>query len=306
MLGREGRFERPPDDHGEEVGVRDVRDGVGSPDLSVAQDGDTIGDLPNLAEAVRDVDDGRSLCRKLSDGGEEEVDGILGERRRRLVEDEKPRRHGERLGELEEVAAGDAERRDAIVEVALEMDVVEERAHRPRAIGVASSKMLGGDRHTDVLGDGHVREEGRMLVDDRDPELLRDHGREVLHRRALEDDRAAVGRRRARGDVHQRRLPGAVLPEESVHLAREHVERHIRERRDRVVVLGDAVHRQRRMPRAHGHRDGEGGGRFVDHGDESRSRGLCAAIADRRARPPRRSYPFTSLACTAAGNSAER
>ena len=77
------------------------RDGVGSPDLAVAQDGDTIGDLANLAEAVRDVDDGRSLCRKLSDGGEEEVDGILGERRRRLVEDEKPRRHGERLGELE-------------------------------------------------------------------------------------------------------------------------------------------------------------------------------------------------------------
>ena len=31
---------------------------------------------------------------------------------------------------------------------------------------------------------------------------------------------------------------------------------------------------------------GEGDGRFVDHGDGSRSRGLRAAITDRRARPP--------------------
>ena len=86
-----------------------------------------------------------------------------------------------------------------------------------------------------------------MLMDDRDPEVLRQRRREVLDGRAVEDDRAAVGCRRAGGNVHQRRLAGAVLPEQGVHLAREHLERDVRERSDCVVVLGDAEHRQRRM-----------------------------------------------------------
>ncbi len=86
-----------------------------------------------------------------------------------------------------------------------------------------------------------------MLMDDRDPEVLRQRRREVFDGRAVEDDRAAVGCRRARGNVHQCRLAGAVLPEQGMHLAREHLERDVRERRDCVVVLGDAEHRQRRM-----------------------------------------------------------
>ena len=49
-------------------------------------------------------------------------------------------------------------------------------------IGIASPEMLRRDGDADVLGDGHVREQRRMLVDDRDPELLRDRRREVLDR----------------------------------------------------------------------------------------------------------------------------
>ena len=75
---------------------------------AVAQHRDAIGDLAYLGEPVRDVDDGRAVGGELADGGEEELDGILRERRRRLVEDQQPGRHGERLGESR---AGDAERR---------------------------------------------------------------------------------------------------------------------------------------------------------------------------------------------------
>ena len=94
-------------------------------------------------------------------------------------------------------------------------------------------------------------------------------------RRAVEDDRAAVGRRRARGDVHQRRLAGAVLPEQGVHLAREHVERDVGERCDRVVVLGDAEHRQRRLHGGPAVRGRRVDGGFVDHDERSRSRGVA-------------------------------
>ena len=118
--------ERAPDDHGEEVSVRDLGDGERPAELSVAQDGDAIGDLAHLAQPVRDVDDGRSRRGQAADSAEEELDGVLRERRSRLVEDQEPRRDCECLGEFEQMAAGDAERRDAVLEMAREVDAVEQ------------------------------------------------------------------------------------------------------------------------------------------------------------------------------------
>ena len=143
-------------------------------ELAVAQDGDPIGDLANLGQPVRDVDDRRPVRGELADGGEQELDGVLRERRRRLVEDQEPRRDGEGLRELEQVAAGDAQRRDAVLEVARGSG--RRRAARASPcvdVGIAAPQMLAPDRDEDVLGDRHVGEERRMLVDDRDPELLR-------------------------------------------------------------------------------------------------------------------------------------
>ena len=182
--------------------------------FAVAQDRDTIGDLANLTQPVRDVDDGRPRCRELADGREEELDGILRERRRRLVENQEPRRHGERLGELEQVAAGDAERRDAVLEMAQEVDVVEQRAHRFRRVGIAAPQMLEPDRHADVLGDRHVREERRMLMDDCDPELLRDRRRETgrrarRRRRSCRRRVPSRPRRRSSRSTCRRRSPRA-------------------------------------------------------------------------------------------------
>jgi hypothetical protein len=109
VFRREGGFESPPDDHGEEVGVGDLPDGGCPAEPAVAEDGDPIGDPSNLGQTVRDVDDGRPAFGELADGGEEELDGVLRERRGGLVENQEPWRYGERLGELEQVAAGDAE-----------------------------------------------------------------------------------------------------------------------------------------------------------------------------------------------------
>ena len=68
VLRREGGLERAPDDHREQVGVRDLRHGGGPAELAVAQDRDAIGDLANLAQPVRDVDDGRARRGELADG----------------------------------------------------------------------------------------------------------------------------------------------------------------------------------------------------------------------------------------------
>ena len=91
-----------------------------------------------------------------------------------------------------------------------------------------------------------------------------------------------------------------------MHLAREHVERDVGERRDRVVVLGDAEHRQRRVlgsPALCG-RGVDGG--FVDHMGLGQLALRAAARAAAARNASCRAYFFTSLACAAADNFAER
>ena len=177
VLRREGRLERAPDDHREEIGVGDVRDRGCPAERAVSQDRDAIGDLAHLAETMRDVDDRRSLCRELADGGEQQLDGVLRERCRRLVEDQQPRRHGEGLGEFEQVAARDAQRGDAVLEMALAKCTSSSSDRIAfRDVGIAALEMIAAHCDEDVLGDRHVGQERRMLMDDRDPEILRRAG----------------------------------------------------------------------------------------------------------------------------------
>ena len=190
--------------------------------------------------------------------------------------------------------------------MAQEVDVVEQRAHRLRHVGIAAPQVLDPDRDADVLGDRHVREQGRMLMDDRDPDLLCQRRGEAVDARAADDDRARVGCRRARRDVHQRRLAGAVLAEQGVDLARQHVEGDVRERRDRAVVLADGGHRERRLRGSHALRVRSVDGGFA-HSIGPLSLELRAAVEGRRrAQRVCRAYFLTSLACAAGDSWAER
>ena len=73
--------------------------------------------------------------------------------------------------------------------------------------------------HEDVLGDGQVREEARLLVDDGDAQRSGVGGPVQLRRRPVEEDRAGVGLVDAGQDLDQRALAGAVLADERVDLA---------------------------------------------------------------------------------------
>ena len=80
------------------------------------------------------------------------------------------------------------------------------------------------DREHDVLGDRHDRDEHEVLVHHPDPardRLLRRRHPDGL---ALDQDLALVGVVEAVEDVHERRLPGAVLAEQRMHLAAAEVE----------------------------------------------------------------------------------
>ncbi len=91
---------------------------------------------------------------------------------------------------------------------------------RTRSPGAARFEAEG-----DVLGDGQVGEEGRLLVDRGDAEGAGADGVVVDDRLAEDFERALVGGVGAGDDLDERRFAGAVLADESVDLPGAEVER---------------------------------------------------------------------------------
>ena len=93
----------------------------------------------------------------------------------------------------------------------------------------------------DVLRDRQVREQARLLVDDRDAQRPRVRGPADLRRLAVEADRSRVGLMDAGQDLDQRALAGAVLADQAVDLAGQQLQRDVVERLRRPESLRDAA-----------------------------------------------------------------
>ncbi len=99
---------------------------------AVAHDGDPVGDLEHLLEAVRDVEDGDAVGGQLAQDREQPPRLALVERRVGLVEDQHPRPLDEHPAQLDQLALADAEAADDGVRVGGQADAPEDR-HRPAA-----------------------------------------------------------------------------------------------------------------------------------------------------------------------------
>ena len=129
---------------------------------------------------------------------------------------------------------------------------VDVEAHASEQVAAAAPSLAPVDETTgddlvaeeDVLGDGELGDEGELLVDDDDAGALR--GLDVLERHllALEHDLPAVGAVgvHAGQHLHERRLPGAVLPADRVDVAAADGHRDVVERADPREQLGDVPH----------------------------------------------------------------
>ena len=102
-----------------------------------------------------------------------------GQRRGRLVEDEDAGVDRERLGDLDQLLVGHRQAPDERVGVDPDVEQLEQAfrgaphlAPRRRS----RSRRVGGSAEEDVLGHREVREQARLLVDDRDPERARGRG----------------------------------------------------------------------------------------------------------------------------------
>ena len=220
-VGAVGDLELVSDHRPGDLRRRHLARGIGPDHRSVAHDGDPVGDPPELIEAVRDVDDADALVPQTPDDLEETVDVGAGEDRTGLVENEQPHVDGEGLGDRHQLLLADRQVGDPLVhDAGLELQTFEERldaAALIRPVDLPEPGLLASQE--DVLLDGEVGEQLRLLVD------RGDAGRERRLRvprgnlRAVDEDDPLVGHLGAADHLDQGGLAGAVLPDQAVHFA---------------------------------------------------------------------------------------
>ena len=219
-----------PDHQARQPGLGGARARHGVDGLAAPQHGDPVGDLEHLAELVRDEDDGGAVGGQLADDPEQLL-GLLGcQHGGGLVEDE----------DLDPLLLADGDLLDLLVGVDREAVALAELADAlPGRRVVEQEPVARLCREHDVLGDCHHGDEHEVLVHHADAPLDRVLRGSERDRRTADPDLAPVGPGEAVEDVHQRRLAGAVLAEQRVHLAPAQVEIDVVVRHDPGVALRD-------------------------------------------------------------------
>ncbi len=190
--------------------------------MAVAEYREAIGDREHLVQAVGDEDRRDALVAEPPDEREERLHLVVGERARRLVEDEDARVDRQSARDLDHLLLVGPQPPDEVVRVDVELEAGE-RLPRPAPRRVPVDERPAADHpvtEENVLGDREVGRERRLLRHCRDalPERV---GRVAERRLASsEGDRRRVGLDLPREDLQHRRLARAVLADERVDLAR--------------------------------------------------------------------------------------
>ena len=216
---------------------------------TAAQDRHTIGQLEDLVQPVRDVEHARARVADLADHREQPLDLVVGQDRRRLVQDE----HAgaavpalQRRGDRDHGPLDRRRGRERAMDVEIDAEALE------HSMGLA---LLVAPAHATQrpASEAPVQREVVHGVElEHEPEVLVDEAQIVRHRAAEVEPRpvelghgARVGRVVAGQRLDQRRLAGAVGTHERVDLARTDLQRRIDQRTCRAEGLrqpGDPQH----------------------------------------------------------------
>jgi hypothetical protein len=163
-----------------------------------------------------------------------------GTARRRLVEDEHPGTAVEHLEDLDPLALADAEGLDDGVGAHAQAVPVGQLVDAaPGGPGVERPEPGGLGAQHDVLEDGEVVGSMKCWWTMPIPAAMASPGLRNRTAHAVDGDLALVGPLHAVERLHQGRLAGAVLADQSVHLPAAHAERHVAVGDDAGEALGD-------------------------------------------------------------------
>ena len=215
----------------DEIDPQQLRRHVLADEPAAAEDGDAVGDLVDLVEEVRDEDDGDAALLEVADDAEELGHLVDVEARRRLVEHQHPHVDRDRPGDGDELLDGERvasqHRRRIDRQPEPRQHLRGALAHRRPVDGAEAARFA---TEADVLGHREIRQQIDLLVDRADPRPQRIGRRAEADGIPVEFDAPGIQVQRAGEGLDERRLAGAVLSHEGVHLAREHAEAHVVER----------------------------------------------------------------------------
>ena len=215
---------------------------AGERGAAVAQHRDLVAHREDLLEDVRDEHDRDAALAQDAQHAQQRVRVGALERRGRLVEDQHARPGDQRPRDLDELALGERQGADRPAQGHVEAEVGEDRPRAGGHLAPAHERPAARLAHREQVGqDVEVLEQAELLGDDRDAVAGGVRGARERHRAAVEAHRPGVGAHRARDDLHERRLPGAVLADEGVDRAGPHAQARAVERADAAVRLRDAL-----------------------------------------------------------------
>ena len=226
-------------------------------ELSVAKDRDAVGDRHHLVDVMRDEDDAGAGRGDGADEAEQLLDALARQERRRLVEEHEAGPAGGGAGDADFLeGAHDGEQRpldraqavDALFRVDGKAEAVERLAGRrpfapPVDEAALRSRQMG---EAEIFEHGQRRHETEILVHEAHAETAEVAGlQRQIDRLAVEvEPPAGIGRMEAGQNLDERRLAGAVLAEQAMHLAGRDAERDPRQRTRAAEGLGDPIELQ--------------------------------------------------------------
>ena len=206
-----------------------------------AQDRHPIADGKCLAQLVGDEHHRHALLAQAAQQFQQRGDLAGSEHGRRFVEQQHAATARQRLDDFHALplaqrqVANLGSRRD------IESEVGQHRREVLFGVGeIDHESALGAEG--DIFEDGEIRHEGKVLIDRADaaPQRI---GRGIeVDLLAGDADRPGIWLVHPGQDVHERRLAGAVFPEDGVDLPRPEIERDAVVGQDRAEALGDVAH----------------------------------------------------------------
>ncbi len=231
----------------------------------MAHDRDRFGHRHDLAQLVRDQDNGDALIAQGPEHAKQALGFLRGQHAGRLVEDQDTRPPIERLKDLDPLLDPDRKLADHGVQVDLETEIVFEAPQL-----AAGRRQAGAEQRAALRAENHVLQNGERIDQH---EVLEHHadagadgigGRAQVQGLAKDTDLAAVGLIIAVEDAHQGRLAGTVLADDPVNRPDSDLERDVAVGVDRPETLVDATQLDRRW-RGHTGTFGRRNGGFDSH-----------------------------------------
>ena len=241
-----------PDDALDDLGGRHLAQPLGEQPLSVAQDGDAVGNPVNLVHPVRDVDDRDSARFQSFDQLEQCLCLVFGEAGGWFVHDQHLGVLGQRLGDLGELPVRGAQAAQHRTRVDVDTHHLEDLggslAGFPVVDQSTTAQRLRGE--VDVLRDGEGGDQAELLEDHADTGSPGTVDGGVGRGFAVYQNLALVGRVHPLKDLHQGRFPGAVAAGKGVYFTLGDFEADVAQNRGGVKGFVDAAHLDRQWGRA--------------------------------------------------------